>query len=146
MICGDFNSQPRNSVSHGGAEGAYKLLTSATLSAGHPDHPASPKPPILWAPARDAPAPLMSDLHTSGLQLRSAYKGRSGRGADEELPFTTRTTPFTGVLDYIFTSENAFEVMDTLSLPRQEFMPNGMPTTDWPSDHFALVAKIRIRK
>ena len=46
VICADLNSQPRESVVHGGAEGAYVLATTGVLAADHPDHPATNTPAV----------------------------------------------------------------------------------------------------
>ena len=146
LLCGDFNSQPRGSIVHGGPEAAYLLLTQGQVGADHPDHPAMAKPPILWKPEpRSAISPQTPIITSAGLLLRSAYKQMMG----EELPCTTITGTFTGTLDYIFTTTGAegVQVVDTLQLPLAEYMPTGMPNAcgPWPSDHFALCALIRLQ-
>lgn len=130
ILCGDLNSQPRNSLVHGGAEGVYELLTQGTLPQSHPDHPATPKPRILREEARPAACPGLPDLTTHGLILQSAFKAKTGH----EMAYTTKTTQFTGTLDFIFTAGSSIEVLDVLSLPRPSDTPSGMPTATWPSD------------
>jgi mRNA deadenylase 3'-5' endonuclease subunit Ccr4 len=71
----------------------------------------------------------------------SAYKQHLGH----ELPFTTRTGPFTGTLDYIFTSPEGVQVLDVLSLPLRSEIPAAMPTKTWPSDHFSIGAVIALK-
>jgi len=145
VLCGDFNSQPRGSAVHGGPEGAYVLLTTGHVPPDHPDHPATPKPPILWAREGRPPlSPQTPTLTSAGLRLVSAYEQVGG----EELPCTTITGTFSGTLDYIFTTgAEGVEVVDTLQLPLPEHMPVGMPCAKgpWPSDHFAMCALVRVR-
>jgi hypothetical protein len=78
----DFNAVPRGSLVHGGADGAYELLTTGVLAASHPDHPATAKPAVRLAPAREPASPNMGPL-TSPFSFASACANKATK---EEMP------------------------------------------------------------
>jgi mRNA deadenylase 3'-5' endonuclease subunit Ccr4 len=157
VVCADLNSQPRDSLLHGGAEGAYALVTAGTLPSTHPDHPATDKPALLPANGTDGSAEprrsrvptfgarasevrTMGALTTFGLRLRSAMADGEGK----EPPLTTKTRDFEGTLDYIFVG-GGMRVTDRMDLP---YVKDGaesfgkLPNAVYPSDHIALVAQL----
>lgn len=104
VMCTDLNSQPRDSVVHGGAEGAYVLMTTGHLGADHADHPATDTPAIEGVEGsipRSSSAPSMQSLSTSGIQWKSVYgldlknRDESSDGSKEPL-ITTKTASFSG--------------------------------------------------
>ena len=69
----------------------------------------------------------------------------SAYSPDEETEFTHHVEGFIGILDYIFHSENDFEVIQTAPLPTIAFMPDPLPTGEIPSDHISLVCDLKWR-
>ena len=157
VVCTDMNSQPRDSIIHGGAEGAYVLATTGTLAVDHADHPATDKPTIEGVEGsipRTSSGPDMVALSTAGISLRSVYGSdptdqRNTSKAELEPQCTTKTAKFTGCIDYIFAG-GGFDIVDFCTLPYNntkegvhEFKP--MPNPYFPSDHLPLSARLRLR-
>lgn len=121
IVCGDFNSMP--------GSGVYELLNTGTLA---PDHP------------------QLRDFHYGNFtregmahpfQLKSAY------GSIGELHFTNYTPGFANVIDYIWYSTNAFQVLELLGDVDSDYLKRvpGFPNVHFPSDHLALQAKFAIK-
>ncbi|MEW5311625.1 MAG: hypothetical protein WDW38_003324 [Sanguina aurantia] len=131
--------------------GVYTLMSTASLSPEHPDHPAMRRRRGVKA-AEAAASAVAAGIRKSfkgvtidggPLQLRSAYYMAHGR----EPALTTRTHDFAGCLDYVFVTPQHFSVSGTLALPYSDtpgwrdpmdipFQP--IPGPVHPSDHLAM--------
>ena len=121
IVCGDFNSIP--------GSGVHELLNTGSLA---PDHP------------------QLQDFHYGNFtregmahpfQLKSAY------GSIGELQFTNYTPGFAEVIDYVWYSTNAFQVLELLGDVDRNYLTRvpGFPNAHFPSDHLALQAKFAIK-
>ncbi|KAK5018132.1 Glucose-repressible alcohol dehydrogenase transcriptional effector [Cryomyces antarcticus] len=64
-----------------------------------------------------------------------------------ELPFTNYTPGFTGVIDYIWYSSNAFQATGLLGEVDPDYLKRvpGFPNYHFPSDHLALLAEFVLK-
>ncbi|EXB97553.1 hypothetical protein L484_003397 [Morus notabilis] len=94
-------------------------------------------------------------IHHS-LPLASAYASFPVLAGDEkrlqfmdtkakEPLFTNFTKNFAGTLDYIFYTENSLRVEGLLELLDCERLGPGLPSSVWPSDHIALMARFGLK-
>ena len=113
MLCGDLHSQPRHGAGHGGAQGAYLLLTEGNLSPEHADHP-----------GYQTTGTRSKSLNSSLLKLRSVYA--TCESGNEPL-FTCNTSSFQGTRDYIMVG-GALSIIDKLGMPYAEGQGVGYPT------------------
>jgi CCR4-NOT transcription complex subunit 6 len=109
--------------------GAYALLTTGTLPAGHPHHPARRR--------GGAPTPL-TDASLGLASMRAVATG-------EEPPLTTRTAAFAGVLDYVLASAATIEPLGWLEDPAPAAAAFGeLPDAVYPSDHVLVGVVLRV--
>lgn len=82
---------------------------------------------------------LRETLHAPPLHLQDAYQR-----TDPSLQWTNFTLTFREVIDYIFFSSDAIEVLRTIPIPPEtELAENfALPNKKYPSDHVALVADL----
>lgn len=132
MLCGDLHSQPRHGAGHGGAQGAYLLLTEGNLSPEHADHP-----------GYQTTGTRSKSLNSSLLKLRSVYA--TCESGNEPL-FTCNTSSFQGTRDYIMVG-GALSIIDKLGMPYAEGQGVGYPTLPnqaHPSEHLMLASRLEI--
>ena len=122
ILCGDFNSTQDS--------GVYELISKGSLAGSHPDL------------CERTYGNFTRNGMSHPFQLRSAY------GSIEELSFTNYTPGFTGVIDYIFYSSNALQVVELLGEVDEDYLQRvpGFPNAHFPSDHLALLAKFAMRQ
>ncbi|KAI9668695.1 MAG: Glucose-repressible alcohol dehydrogenase transcriptional effector [Trizodia sp. TS-e1964] len=121
VICGDFNSTA--------GSGVYDLLAQGTLPNTHSDLSGRKYGHFT----RDGMAHPFS--------LRSSYANIG------ELSFTNYTPGFTGVIDYIWYSTNALQVIGLLGEVDKDYLKRvpGFPNYHFPSDHLALFARFSLK-
>jgi hypothetical protein len=141
VVCADMNSQPRASVVHGGAEGAYLLATTGELGPEHPDHPATDTPAVKGVEGslpRSSSGPEMVALSTAGIALRSVYgtdaKDRQAPSAAVAEPLaTTKTATFKGASRALHRVPAGVAFVRRVRAHRPP--PHQTPTTHAPSPH-----------
>ncbi len=131
VIGGDFNSEPMSSV--------YELMTAGSVSMTRDDVPT------------DIFGVLSTCQLRHNLHLRSAYSLLG-----QEPAFTNYTNNFVGVLDYVWYSPDSIAATAVLEMPDEENLfgggsedekkRDGIPNTQWSSDHIALVTEFQILK
>jgi len=124
VLAGDWNFKP--------GAAPYQLLTTGALPEAHPAHP-----------GRRAGESWRVDAGLQG--LRSAYAERNPGGEPEFTNYAWTkddTDPFIGTIDYIFVSQSA-EVLSVGRLPAIRSCPSPLPTSEEPSDHLMLSARLR---
>ncbi|KAI9652436.1 MAG: Glucose-repressible alcohol dehydrogenase transcriptional effector [Alyxoria varia] len=122
IVCGDFNSLPDS--------GVHQLISSGSLRGDHSDI------------AEQQYGNYTRQGINHPFNLKSAY------GTIGELSFTNYTPGFTGVIDYIWYSANALQVMELLGDVDEEYLRRvpGFPNAHFPSDHLALLASFAVRR
>jgi len=121
IMCGDFNSTPDS--------GVYDLIAHGALSHSHSDL-GSHKYGNFTREGMSHP-----------FSLKSSYS------AIGELSFTNYTPGFTGVIDYIWYSTNALQVVGLLGEVDKEYLQRvpGFPNYHFPSDHLALYSQFVVK-
>jgi CCR4-NOT transcription complex subunit 6 len=128
IIGGDFNSEPISSV--------YEFLSTGACT-GREDM------------GEDSHGVLATCRLQHGLHLRSAY---SLAGA--EPAYTNYTSSFVGTLDYLWYTPEAIVATALMEIPDKRMLFNtaldsdgveGLPNTQWSSDHVAMVSDFMIR-
>ncbi|KAL2355980.1 glucose-repressible alcohol dehydrogenase-like protein transcriptional effector [Cryomyces antarcticus] len=121
IMCGDFNSKPDS--------GVYDLIAHGSLPHDHPD--------------------LMSYTYgkITGKGTSHPFSLKSSYSNIGELPFTNYTPGFTGVIDYIWYSSNAFQATGLLGEVDPDYLKRvpGFPNYHFPSDHLALLAEFVLK-
>ncbi|KAF1817643.1 glucose-repressible alcohol dehydrogenase transcriptional effector [Eremomyces bilateralis CBS 781.70] len=123
IMCGDFNSMP--------GSGVYDLIAHGNLSHAHSD--------------------LMNrkygNFTKEGVGMSHPFKLKSSYSNIGELSFTNYTPTFTGVIDYIWYSANAFQVTGLLGEVDKDYLAcvPGFPNYHFPSDHLALLAEFAVK-
>lgn len=125
VVCGDFNSTEDSSV--------FELMSKGRVAPDHPelsDH-------------------QYGSFTRDGIEhpwsLRDAYAAT--RGTADEMPFTNYTPGFSGVIDYIWYSNNALEAvsvlgaMDSADIKRIPAFPNWW----FPADHIQIMAEFAFK-
>lgn len=124
VLAGDWNFKP--------GAAPYELLTTGALPEAHPAHPGH-REGETWRVDQ-------------GLQsLRSAYAERNPGGEPEFTNYAWTKEdldPFIGTIDYIFVSKSA-EILSVGKLPAIRTCPSPLPTSEEPSDHLMLSARLR---
>jgi CCR4-NOT transcription complex subunit 6 len=121
IMCGDFNSTPDS--------GVYDLIAHSKLPHNHPD---------------------FGDYKYGNFtrdDLNHAFKLKSSYSHINELSFTNYTPGFTGVIDYIWYSTKAYQVVGLLGEVDREYLQRvpGFPNYHFPSDHLALMAEFVVK-
>ncbi|KAI7866140.1 Endonuclease/exonuclease/phosphatase [Spinellus fusiger] len=121
VICGDFNSES--------GSGVYELLSKGSIQQDHCD----------FGEYKYGHYTTQGVSHA--FSLKSAYHPIG------ELPFTNYTPQFKGVLDYIWHSSNALDVMALVGKVDHVYAAKtvGFPDAHFPSDHIPLIAELKIR-
>ena len=73
------------------------------------------------------------------LLLESAYSSLGHGHIQEDIELTNKTTDFSGVIDYIFSSSASMVQTGRLDVPK---IQSALPTKKWPSDHLAIGAEL----
>ncbi|KAI1259412.1 glucose-repressible alcohol dehydrogenase transcriptional effector [Xylariaceae sp. FL1019] len=121
LVCGDYNSTRDSSV--------YELLEKGRIP---PDHP-------------DLVGHSYGNFTRDGIEhpfsLRNSYAHLFG--TPDELTFTNYTPTFSGVLDYIWYSTNALDLVELLGPPDTEYLKRvpGFPNYHFPSDHIQIMGE-----
>ena len=103
------------------------------------------------AQAASGQCPLTGQLQSA----YSLYQLPEGEDATEGKPlsrtqtnprYTNYTVSFKGTLDHILYEKNKLEVLELLELPSDEVIKseNGLPSTQFPSDHLRIEARFLI--
>jgi len=124
VLAGDWNFKP--------GAAPYQLLTTGALPEVHPAHPGQ-RQGESWCVEQGLRA------------LRSAYAERNPGGEPEFTNYAWTkddTDPFVGTIDYIFVSKEA-EILSVGRLPAIRSCPSPLPTSEEPSDHLMLSARLR---
>ncbi|KAJ4165756.1 hypothetical protein LMH87_007376 [Akanthomyces muscarius] len=125
IVCGDFNSTEDSSV--------FEIMSKGRVAPDHPeliDHQYGS---------------FTRDGIEHPFSLRDAYGAT--KGTADEMPFTNYTPGFTGVIDYIWYSNNALEAvevlgaMDNADLKRIPAFPNWW----FPADHIQIMAEFAFK-
>ena len=121
IICGDFNSAA--------GTGVYDLITNGNLPGNHADL------------ANRGYGTFTRDGMAHPFKLKSAYNGTN------ELSFTNYVPNFSGVLDYIWYSNNTLQVRGLLGNVDENYLRKvpGFPNHHFPSDHLALKAEFAVK-
>ena len=124
VLCGDFNSTPDSD------SGAYILLANGALEKNHTDI------------ANRTYGKFTREGMAHPFSLKSAYSHIG------ELSFTNYTPGFTAVIDYIWYSANALEVIGLLGELDQEYLQRvpGFPNYHFPSDHLPLLSEFSVKE
>lgn len=82
---------------------------------------------------------LKSNVNTAKhpLKLQSAYHSVTG----SEPLYTTVHDKYVGTVDYIFYTPSRLKPLHVLLPPPLSTLRDGLPSTEWPSDHVCLVAE-----
>ena len=122
ILCGDFNSLP--------GSGPHELLNTGSLGPQHPEL------------QNYRYGNFTKEGMAHPFQLKSAYESIG------ELQFTNYTPGFIGVIDYIWYSTNAFQVLELLGDVDKGYLKRvpGFPNIHFPSDHLALQAKFAVKQ
>jgi len=124
ILAGDWNFKPGSAP--------YQLLTTARLPVTNPAHPGH--------------IDGESWRIDSGLEaMKSAYAEKNSGGEPEFTNYAwvkDDTDPFIGTLDYIFVSQST-EVVSIGKLPALRSCRDPFPTSEEPSDHLMLSARLR---
>ena len=125
LICVDLNSTEDSSV--------YDLLSNGRVGADHPDL------------AGYSYGNLTRDGIEHPFSLRSAYSHLDS--GPDAVTFTNYTPTFMDVIDHIFFSTNALEVVSLLGGVDPEYMKRvpGFPNYHFPSDHLSLAAEFSVK-
>ncbi len=124
VVCSDLNSTPESSP--------FELLSTGRVA---PDH-------------MELGSFQYGNFTRHGIEhpfsLRSAYSNLNG--SPDALTFTNYTPGFTGVIDYIWYSTNALQVLSLLGPVDPEYMKRvpGFPNYHFPSDHLSLLAEFSV--
>lgn len=125
LLCGDMNSTSESSV--------YQLLSTGHVS---PEH-------------SELNSYQYGNFTRDGIQhpfsLRSAYSLLNG--TPDALTFTNYVPGFRGIIDHIWYSTNALEVISLLGSVDPEYMKRvpGFPNYHFPSDHLPLLAEFSVK-
>ncbi|KAH8595518.1 Endonuclease/exonuclease/phosphatase [Bisporella sp. PMI_857] len=125
LMCVDLNSTPESSV--------YQLLSDGRVGPEHEDL------------AGHSYGNFTRDGIDHPFSLRSAYSLLDD--TPHALTFTNYVPGFTGVIDHIFFSSNALEVVSVLGGVDANYMKTvpGFPSYHFPSDHLPLQADFCIK-
>lgn len=121
VVCGDFNSLP--------GSGVLSFLEGGAVPADHDD----------WQ--GHVYEPYTSEGAHHALGLRSAYAA-----APEPLSFTSFTSMFLGVIDYVFYRPGPLAVSGVLGSIPADYVKQlvGLPSQALPSDHVSLLVEFRV--
>lgn len=121
IICGDFNSTPDS--------GVYDLLAHGSLSSLHDDL------------AGRKYGNFTKEGMAHPFSLKSSYANIG------ELEFTNYTPGFVGVIDYIWYSTNALQVVGLLGDIDKQYISRvpGFPHVYHPSDHIPLMTEFVVK-
>ncbi|KAI9137825.1 Endonuclease/exonuclease/phosphatase [Paraphysoderma sedebokerense] len=119
LICGDFNSTPDS--------GVYELLSHGTVPQDHDDF------------GSFTYGPYTTEGLSHKLSLKSSYQ-------DVKLEFTNFTPTFSGVIDYIWYTNNTMNVIGLLGGIDKSYTDKcvGFPNAHFPSDHIPILAEFRV--
>ena len=122
VICGDFNCAENS--------GVYELITKGSVPGNHVDM------------GNRGYGNFTRDGMAHPFKLSSAYD------KPEQISFTNYTPNFTGILDYIWYSTNAFQVRELLGNVDEDYLRRvpGFPNHYFPSDHLALKADFTVNQ
>ena len=122
IICGDFNSAA--------GTGVYDLITTGSLPGNHVDL------------GNRRYGNFTRDGMAHPFKLKSAYT------EPEQLSFTNYVPTFSGIIDYIWYSENALEVRELLGNVDEDYLRKvpGFPNHHFPSDHLAIKADFTVKQ
>lgn len=125
LLCVDLNSTAGSSV--------YELLSTGHVPADH----------------RDLKGHTYGNITRDGIEhpfsLRSAYSLLDD--GPDALTFTNYVPGFKGVIDHVFFSTNALEVITLLGKVDDEYMKRvpGFPNYHFPSDHLSLLIEFSVK-
>ena len=122
--------------------GGYKLLTTGTLAADHPEFPALPKWDP-WRPTLQAMQSAYAEAHPEGQEPATTNKAVRLIGK-----WGAEPNAFGGTLDYVFVlgGESAsLSVLEALPLPDESVLKArpSWPTASIPSDHLVVGATLQ---
>ena len=121
IICGDFNSAA--------GTGVYDLISNGSLAGDHSDL------------ANRGYGNFTREGMAHPFKMKSAYSGT------DELSFTNYVPHFSGVLDYIWYSNNSLQVRGLMGNIDENYLRKvpGFPNHHFPSDHIAIKAEFALK-
>ncbi|MBA0615642.1 hypothetical protein Godav_015763 [Gossypium davidsonii] len=141
LVCGDFNSVPGSAP--------HLLLAMGKVDPLHPELLVDPLAILRPHSKLTHQLPLVSAYSpfARGVGLGLEHQRRKMDITTNEPLFTNCTRDFIGTLDYIFYTADSLTVEALLELLDEDSLrkDTALPSSEWSSDHIALLAEFRFQ-